>query len=423
MSEHDLPTYENAFGSEGRQARLLTAAQALRTLAHGRRATWSAEPLDIALAARAPQVVEIVAPPPTPAIPRPVIQDAAPPPPVRPATVKPATVPMMSSIASGVGALSEPLMRWSRHIAVVAAVLAVVVGGVWAARTYLPKISETMTKPAAPTTGTAVIESVPAGSQVLVDGKMAGTTPFTTELAVGRHVIEFRRLKATRKMEIDVTAGASTLGRLDWTSKRTGRLQVDSEPAGAQVIVDGRARGVTPVTLDGLTAGPHEVVLKSDDGSVRQSVDITADRTAEISEAIFAGWVQVSSPIELTITEGTRAIHLDDRNQVLLPPGTHELRFESRALGYHEIRRVEVKPGATTAISIVPAGSTLTVTSTLPAEVLVDGERVGETPLTGRPLSLGTRDIVVKSATGPERRFTITVTAAPVRLDVDFAAP
>jgi hypothetical protein len=329
---------------------------------------------------------------------------------------------MMSSIASGVGALSEPLMRWSRHLAVVAAVLAVVAAGSGLPHVFAENL-ETMTKPATPTTGTAVIESVPAGSQVLVDGKMAGTTPFTTELGVGRHVIEFRRLKATRKMEIDVTAGASTLGRLDWTSKRTGRLQVDSEPAGARVIVDGRARGVTPVTVDGLTAGSHEVVLQSDDGSVRQSVDITADRTAEISEAIYAGWVQVSSTIELTITEGTRALHLDDRNQVLLPPGTHELRFESRALGYHETRRVEVKPGATTAISIVPAGSTLTVTSTLPAEVFVDGERVGETPLTGRPLSLGTRDIVVKSASGPERRFTITVTATPVRLDVDFAAP
>ncbi|PYR24006.1 MAG: hypothetical protein DMF92_23520 [Acidobacteria bacterium] len=262
-----------------------------------------------------------------------------------------------------------------RRLAIAAALLAVVGGAGWTARTYLPAFSGMWSKlpklPTTPTTGMAVIESVPTGSQVLVDGKMVGTTPLTTELSAGLHVLEFRRLKATRKLEIDVVAGGSTVGRLDWTSKRTGRLQVTSVPPGAQVTIDRRARGVTPLTVDGLAPGSHEVVLESAEGSVRETVDITADRTSEISQAIYSGWVQVSSSIEIAITEGTRAIHLDERNQVLLPPGIHELRFESRALGYRDTRRVEVKPGATTAISIVPSMSALTVTATLPAEVLV----------------------------------------------------
>ena len=43
--------------------------------------------------------------------------------------------------------------------------------------------------------------------------------------------------------------------------KRIGRLQVDSNPPGAQVVVDGRDRGTTPLTLTDLPVGSHVVVL------------------------------------------------------------------------------------------------------------------------------------------------------------------
>jgi hypothetical protein len=439
LSEQDLTEFEDPSGADEWQAQLLSAAEALRTLAHERRATWSAEPLEVAIAARARQRVEISAPAPMPATQGPVVYEPAPmpaaqspvvhvPAPARAATVRVvARPPLMRTIASRASALFEPLGPWLRRLAVVAAFLALVGGAGWTARTYLPAFSAMWSKlpklPVTPTTGMAVIESVPTGSQVLVDGKMVGATPLTTELTAGPHVIEFRRLKATRKLKIDVVAGTSTLGRLDWTSKRTGSLQVTSVPPGARVMVDRRARGVTPLTVDGLSPGSHDVVLESADGSVRETVDITADNTAEISQSIYAGWVHVSSAIEIAITEGTRGIHLDERNQVLLPPGIHELRFESRALGYRDTRRIEVKPGEITAVSIVPSVSALTVTATQPAEVFVDGERVGETPLTSRPINLGTRDVLVKSASGGERRFTITVTVDPVRIDVDFSTP
>ena len=42
----------------------------------------------------------------------------------------------------------------------------------------------------------------------------------------------------------------------------TGSLLVDSRPVGAEVSVDGRSIGVTPVTLDDLSPGDHRVVLR-----------------------------------------------------------------------------------------------------------------------------------------------------------------
>jgi hypothetical protein len=252
---------------------------------------------------------------------------------------------------------------------------------------------------------------------------MLGSTPLTTELTPGPHTIEFRRRRATRKLEIEVKAGVPSVGRLDWAAKRTGRLQVNSDPPGARVLIDGKPRGFTPLRVDDLTVGSHAVVLETTKGSVRRTVAVTEEKTAQISESIYAGWVHVSAPIEVLISEGGRTLRLDDRNLIMLPPGSHALVVENRLLGYRETKQVDVKPGETARISIVPPPSMLTVTSTLPGEVLVDGERVGETPLTDHPIALGTRDIIVRNAPGMERLITVTVTAKPVQVDVDFAKP
>jgi hypothetical protein len=203
----------------------------------------------------------------------------------------------------------------------------------------------------------------------------------------------------------------------------TGSLDVRSNPPGARVLVDNEVRGVAPLVIDNLAEGPHTVLLESGDGTVERRVQVAAGGTALVDEAIFSGWLNVYSTIELEISEGTRAILLNDESAVLMAPGTHNLNFVNRQLGYQATRRVVIKPGETTAISIVPDQSSVTVTATLPSEVFIDGQRAGETPLNDHSVNLGTREIVVRSLTGIERRFTVTVGAQPARLDVDFSTP
>ena len=115
-------------------------------------------------------------------------------------------------------------------------------------------------------------------------------------------------------MKFVVAAGGHTVERVDWTRKPTGGLLISADPVGARVLVDGTLRGVTPLTIGDLAVGPHAVVLESAKGSIQRSVTIREGETARLDEVIFAGWLSVFSPFELTITEGARTIRLDDRH-------------------------------------------------------------------------------------------------------------
>jgi hypothetical protein len=204
--------------------------------------------------------------------------------------------------------------------------------------------------------------------------------------------------------------------------KPTGTLSVTSSPSGANVSVDGKPRGVTPLELSDVTPGRHEIALTSASGSVRRTVNIAADKTVSIDEAIFSGFVAVYSPFEITVAEGGRVLRPDDRNEIMLSPGVHDLRFINKTLGFDEARKVEVKPGEGTPVRLTPNPSTLNVTASDAAEVWIDGTRVGEVPLTGASVTLGTHEVVLRrTSDGTERRSTITVGVAPLVLHVDFS--
>jgi len=219
------------------------------------------------------------------------------------------------------------------------------------------------------------------------------------------------------------TSGTKKAAKPAAPARPVGSLHVESTPSGAQVMVDGKPRGVSPATINDLAPGRHEIVIRSVEGTVRRTVSIAAGETAEVSESIFSGWVVVYAPFEVTVSEGARVLRPDERNQVMLPPGVHELRVANRTLAYESSHRVEVKPGEGTTLRITPPPSTLTVTAAEAAEVWLDNARIGDTPVSGAPVPLGTHELVVRRAAGGERRFTITATVKPTVLNVDFSKP
>ena len=180
---------------------------------------------------------------------------------------------------------------------------------------------------------------------------------------------------------------------------------------------------MTPLTIEGLTVGPHQVVVHGNDGSVQKTVAINAGETAQLSESIYSGWLHVTAPFEIQLSEGTKPITLDDSNQVLLSPGPHDVRFENRALGLRQVRHIDIRPGETTAISLDRPMSHITVTASEPATVSIDGQPVGQTPLTDFAVAIGSRDITVTNASGVVRHQTITLKVESSTIDVDFSKP
>jgi len=108
--------------------------------------------------------------------------------------------------------------------------------------------------------GELVVKTNPEGATVAVDGEaQPGKTPLTLSLPAGSHEIAL-----TRERYAPVTRTVDVPGKIDVVLKRpTATLHVDSEPAGGEVIVEGKPRGKTPVdvTLDAFQHYDVQVML------------------------------------------------------------------------------------------------------------------------------------------------------------------
>jgi serine/threonine-protein kinase len=102
-------------------------------------------------------------------------------------------------------------------------------------------------------------------------------------------------------------------------------------------------------------------------------------------------------------------------------PGRHQLRLVNEELDVEVTKTVAVQAGATASVAVpLPSGS-LSVNAAPWAEVFLDGNRVGETPMANFAAPLGTHEIVLRHPKFGERRRTVVIRrGAPVRVGVDL---
>lgn len=197
----------------------------------------------------------------------------------------------------------------------------------------------------------------------------------------------------------------------------SGLVRLLSDPEGARVIVDSVPRGVTPLLLGDVPAGRHIVVFESPAGTVRRVIQVEAGTRSELSVPIYSGWVGVYAPLEVQVIEEGRLLGTTTESvQIMLPPGRHELVLANDSYGYRERRLVDISPGALTRLHVELPHGTLHLNAVPWAEVWIDGERAGRTPLTGVPTPVGTREIVFRHPEFGERREAIVVKVGPPTL-------
>lgn len=324
--------------------------------------------------------------------------------------------------SSSMGQPAPPPQRpWTKIAAAIATVL--LIGGGAFAYKVVGKA------PAAPAVGTLTVQSNPSGVAVFVDGVERGKTPARLTLEAGSHILELRGSGVPRVIPLNVAAGAEVSQYLEFAeAPATGQLAVQSEPAGAKVLVDGTERGVAPLTIADLTPGTHEVVLQSEAGTARHTVTVAAGGTASLVVPMSAaasgpvsGWVAVKAPFSIEIHEGGQLLGTTDTDRIMLASGRHELELVNTALAFRATRVVQVPPGKVATLAIDLPKGVLNVNATPWAEVWIDGERVGETPIGNLSIAIGPHEVLFKHPQFGEKRQAVSVTlAAPVRLSIDM---
>lgn len=284
--------------------------------------------------------------------------------------------------------------------------------------------------PAAAPMGTLSVDSNPTGIEAYVDGALRGKTPLTLSLAAGAHRLELRGAGDPRVVPITVTAGAqlSQYIELPKSDPKAGQLQIRTEPAGAKVVVDGVSVGVSPMTVIDLAPGEHSVALEAEGNVVRQAVKVEAGATSSLIVPMgtpvsspSSGWISVAVPFEVQLFEGGRLLGSSRSDRIMVAAGRHELDLVNDEVGFKDTRTVQVGAGKIAPIKVdVPSG-TIALNAVPWAEVWIDGEKLGETPIGNHALPLGRHDVLFRHPELGEQHHTAVVTLkAPARLSVDM---
>jgi len=192
------------------------------------------------------------------------------------------------------------------------------------------------------------VASSPPGASVLVDGEELGVTPATVQVLEGERQLILRLENfADWRRELQVTAGRpEDLGRVDLLPA-PGTLALDSEPAAANVTLDGEFQGQTPLVLELVPDRPHTLSVSRPGyrrytGELTLAASATETRTIKLQPQLGTLRFEITPPGALLRVDG--APRGKGSQSLSLPAVEH--RVEVSLAGYAPVRRrVTPRPG------------------------------------------------------------------------------
>jgi PKD repeat protein len=286
--------------------------------------------------------------------------------------------------------------------------------------------------------GALDLSSVPSGARIYFGYQDLGTTPFKNFVPSGVHnlrltmsgykdyestvtIVKNQKTQVTATMEkITSSTPTPSTGTLQVNppASTTGTLQITTTPDGAAVYVDGGSQGTSPATISSLAAGSHTVKLtKAGYTDYQATVTVTGGQTTPLDVKLVAGTGPTSGTTTTVVPTGTgslsvtssppgASVNLDGGDKGTTPVTIPQVKAGSHTLtlkkpGYEDaVRTVTVSGGAEAqaAVTLVLQGQqasgtgtgTLMVRSTpAGADVYLDGEKLGTTPVTVRNVKAG----------------------------------
>jgi formylglycine-generating enzyme required for sulfatase activity len=254
-----------------------------------------------------------------------------------------------------------------------------------------------------------------AGALVFVDGQNIGVTPLlNVQVSAGDHRVRIVREQYLEQEQLVEIEGLGQRQQFDFVlAPAWAAVTLNTEPAGASVIIGDREYGYTPITFE-LLGGSHEIVLQKQDFIPHvMKLDVEAGTSFSADTVVLK---LAPALLELTSKPSGATITVDSLYKGSTPltvemTANKEHAFVLNLPGYKEFRKkIILGPGQTQnlGLSLQPEFGIIFLTAEpSDAELYIDGElhgkAAGRLQMTVREHTLEVRAKGYKSET-----FTVT---------------
>jgi len=143
-----------------------------------------------------------------------------------------------------------------------------------------PQVAEASTAAAAEPSNGWVLVDAPIEMQVLQGGRQIGTSGRRLTLAPGSYDLQLRAADYSTAKRVDVAAGR--LARIE-VNVPDGTVNLNAAPW-AEVYLDGRSLGETPIANASVTVGTHEVIFRNPQfQELRQMVTVASGKATRLA--------------------------------------------------------------------------------------------------------------------------------------------
>lgn len=258
--------------------------------------------------------------------------------------------------------------------------------------------------------GNILVQADVNGAEVYVDGnKHPDKTPtMISNVLVGPHVVEVRKSPAMPwRQSVNVEEGKTIKVNAELEATiggPGGNVQVVTKPDGASVYLDGKKVGVAPIEIKAIKPGQHLLeARKPGYESKEERVKVSAG-SAEIVKLTLrkaasaeVGTLKIVSPVPEAevFVDGEKLGKVPQQKQVA--SGEHYVVVSKAGYKKYE-QKIAVNPGKVLTITaeLKAVGAVRFLSNPSGAEVLIDGEPLGNTPMVNEEIASGEHIVTIR---------------------------
>jgi hypothetical protein len=292
------------------------------------------------------------------------------------------------------------------------------------------------------------LTSDPPGASVLLDGSPLGNTDMNaSNIEPGKRKIEIQKdCFKVKTAEVMIKAGQQVSMNLK-LEPSCGGISATSDPSSADILIDSKPVGITPAEVMGISEGKHQITIRKDgfqdwqEGIIVKTGKTVAVKSGKLKStavgqqtaADTAGLPATPQPeYRLTVDSNPadakiKLLNIPTKYKkgMMLKPGTYQVEISRD--GYEPFNTVaEIKDADVTlpiSLKEMARGSIRVTSDPSGASVLMDGKKIGVTPLDLADIGPGQKKITVEqNGSKPVTQTASVKSGQQTQLDVRLEA-